>query len=194
MITQKFVNSSLANFYENFHFKSPDRVLLVMVFTLGLYLIHWVYSTTKDFERIDENNSPNSLSGIFVLFILPAFWGFFFFMYNLLFYEGGMFFTLFEKLGWIFIIILILEYLYRFCEFYAKITVTNEKVWYYSMFPGFLAFTFLVFEIYYGIPFFFFVLIVIPAMQAQLNSRYKEYNLRVVALHFNTHARRYNGL
>ncbi|MCA9497170.1 MAG: hypothetical protein KC589_09570 [Nanoarchaeota archaeon] len=184
MVFSKIKYTKYNRFYEGYNTKSPELILLLMVLTFGLYAIYWIYQTNMELERASEE-VPSSLVGIFIMMILPFSWGFFFFMFNFIFDDVSIFFALFETFGWIIIIFLILEYLYRFCLVYADIVMSDSRVWYYSFFPGFLALTLGVLGIIEAFAFFFFIFIVIPAMQAQLNTRYEQYELEELKVYFN---------
>lgn len=184
MVFSKIKYTKYNRFYEGYNTKSPEMILFLMVVTFGLYAIYWVYETNKEFERIYDE-VPNSLVGIFILLILPFAWFYFFFMFNIIFSDVSIFFGLFETFGWIIIILLILEYLYRFCLVYADITMSDARIWFYSFFPGFLALTLGVLGVIEAFSFFFFMFIVIPAMQAQINTRYEQYELEELKVYFN---------
>ena len=163
-------------FFENYEKKDSLLVLLYMVLSCGIYLFFWLYELNKEFTEA-YFEKPEANWGIMVLIIIPFLW----FMTNLIFkflIFGGvvpLFNKYLEGVGWVVIIILILKYLYEFCQVFEIITHSNAVIWYYFMFPGFISLVLTFFNFYYTLPLVFFTIICVPSMQEQLNTSYEIY-------------------
>jgi len=175
------------NFYEEYKEKSSFVVFILMIFTIGLYFIWWVYKLNSEFES-KNIESPDSKRGLVVLITFPFLLGFFFSFLEW-YFEPNAIIKSFQLSVSYFIIVLQLKFLYDFCVTFGNITKTNSLWWYYSMFFWFLAVVLLYFQSYYTMIFMFFPVTAIPAMQAFLNKRAETFKLRQAGDHFNYRVR-----
>ena len=170
-------NLKMMSFYKNFSEMSPALILGLTIITFGLYIINWIYSRNRDFEILDEN-APNSNRGAILMMIIPFIWFFIIqISKNLIFQTNNLLIKSIEILGWIIIFILILKYIYDFCESFGNITKTTGKMWFLLFFLGIIGIIGIIFKIYYLIGFLPLLIIVIPAMQSELNSSFRKFSI-----------------
>lgn len=166
-----------SNFYKNFRETNPALVLGLIFITIGFYIIHWLYVKNKDFEEIDQD-APDSTRGAIILMILPFMWFFIIFIFKKIFGHENLYLQISEIVGYGIIIFLILKYLFDFCISFGKITKTNGLFWYLSFFFPILGIVLSFFDFYYLLPLVFFLIIVVPAMQAELNSYIQKFQIK----------------
>lgn len=164
------------NFFKEFKETNPSLVLGLIVISLGLYIINWIFVRNKDFETLDED-APDSKRGAIIMMIIPFSW--FFIIYVLkyvIFKHPPLIIEIMEIVGWGIIIFLLLKYIFDFCHSFSKLTRTSHLFWFGFFLLGFIGIisTFL-FKFYYLSPLTFFLIITIPAMQAELNSVFKSH-------------------
>lgn len=192
-VNSDFFTRKVCTFYENFEVKSPLKVAVLIVITLGFYAIQMIYDLNKKFELCDDE-APSSNRCLFVMLFFPSFWAYVTFLHQFLFHTKSTTFLFILIIIWALLIFLMITYLYDFCTIFAKYTRSNEKFWYYSLFPTFLGFTLATIG-YYIWAFFFLVvsLSVLPTMQRELNRRYFEYRIYNQRNYFNAMGRKQVG-
>jgi len=139
-VNSDFFTRKVCTFYENFEVKSPLKVAVLIVITLGFYAIQMIYDLNKKFELCDDE-APSSNRCLFVMLFFPSFWAYVTFLHQFLFHTKSTTFLFILIIIWALLIFLMITYLYDFCTIFAKYTRSNEKFWYYSLFPTFLGFT-----------------------------------------------------
>lgn len=162
----KFNSKKLHEFFEDFDQKNPTYLLGLIIVSLGLYIITWIYSLNKDFEFIDEN-TPDSSRGIIVLVVLPFTW--FFIMSFVKFFNTSVIVQIIEISVYSILYILAMKYLYEFCITFIHITQTSIGFWYGLILFGSFGFFAPFFEAYYMLLLLIVLLLVVPFMQAELN-------------------------
>lgn len=160
-----------SEFYKNFKQINPFSILILIIFSLGFYIINWLYMRNKEFERLDDE-APSSKRGAAVI-LLTISWFIVSFYTNLFFLPYFTIFFVLDILVWSILLFLMIKYLHDFCRSYAKITKTTWQIWFFFLtisVSGLLLS--LVFKMFFLVPFAMFFLITIPAMQADINKRY----------------------
>lgn len=142
-------------YFKNYTQVNASLVLGLIVISLGLYMIPWIYIKNREFEGIDKD-APDSRRGFVVLVMVPFFWAYAVFVCKTLIMDN-LAVEIVEIVGWGFAIFLILKYLFDFCMAYARITRTNGFLWFLLFFIPFLT---------------------IPAMQAELNSKFNRMHMK----------------
>ncbi|MFW5705215.1 MAG: hypothetical protein ACOCXG_05230 [Nanoarchaeota archaeon] len=167
-----------SNFYKDFRETNPALVLGLIIISLGFYVIDWIFLRNKEFEEIDKH-APDSKRGAILLMIIPFMWFFIMIVLkHIIFSPKSPFLGIVEISGWLLIIFLILKYLYDFCISFGFITKTNGAIWFLFFLPivpaGIGALL--------GYPIFLILLflpaIVIPAMQAELNTTFNKITIK----------------
>jgi hypothetical protein len=146
---------------------NPALVLGLSIVTVGLFLPFWIYLKNREFEEISEENAPHSARAIILLFVLPLSWSF---ISALLPKVVGI-------TGFAIILVMVLKYLFDFCEFYSLLTKTNFFIYFTLFTTGALGLYLMLFNkafVIVSIAFFFAV----PLMQQELNMLYKTYTLK----------------
>lgn len=182
---------TLKSYYRNFKPSSPVIIQFLMIFTLGLYLINWVYTKNREFEDYSDE-APDSKRGAVLMLIFPFSWMLIIWIMNeLILPNSEDFMEVLNVAGWCFIMFMILQYLYEFCYLYGQITRTEGLIWYYTIFPGFLALILLPLGFWYTIPLLFFPVVSIPAMQAKLNYESERMVLQRESVEYYRHGRKF---
>lgn len=179
--------SCLQNFYEDIDKKSGIKLFFLLISSLGIYIIKWIYFTNLSFEKADKN-APQSSRGAAILFIMPSLWLLFTFFFRLLFEKLIQPFKIIDITVWGIITFLSLQYLYDFCLSYARITNTNGIIWYLLIYPGYYSVILLLFKFYYTIVLIIMPFVVIPIMQSIINKKASKYLLEDENNYFNQRA------
>lgn len=165
-------------FYDDFKIISPSLILGLIIITIGLYIINWIFITNKLLEKVDKE-SPDSNRGAIIMMFLPFSWYFITEIFqNVIFQEENLVIDVFTLAGWILIGFLILKYLLDFCISFQRVTGSNSIFWFMLYFIGLIGLISIPLGSFYFIPLVFFLIITIPAMQAELNSFFKKYIIR----------------
>lgn len=162
----KFNSRKLYEFFENFEQKNPTYLLGLIIVSLGLYIITWIYSLNKDFELIDEN-APDSTRGVIVLVALPFTW--FFIMSFIKFLSDSITIQIVEMVVYLLLYFLAMKYIFEFCLTFIHITQTSLGFWYGGILLGSFGFFALFFESYYMLLLLVLLVLIVPFMQAELN-------------------------
>lgn len=169
--------SVLEDFYSEFKVISPIKILFLMIFSFGFYIINWIYLTNLKFEKFDYENSPDPNRGLAIMFLLPFTWLLVMGVFKkVIFREYGQYVAMLEVIGWVIVVLLLLQYLYDFCICYGRFTITNGFFFYLFLVVG----LFPIFLIPFGLYLFLGILVLpfltIIVMQAKLNSEYDSYH------------------
>ena len=62
--------SKLNDFYKNYEEVNPAYVLGLIIISLGIYIITWIYNVNKNLENLDDD-APEALRGALLMVILP---------------------------------------------------------------------------------------------------------------------------
>ena len=162
----KFNSRKLYEFFEDYEQKNPTYLLGLIIVSLGLYIITWIYSLNKSFEFIDED-APDSTRGMIVLVALPFSW--FFIMSFIKFLNNSLTVQIIETSIYLLLYFLALKYLYEFCLTFSHLTQTSLGFWYGMMLLGSFGLFALFFKSYYMLLLLIILLLVVPFMQAELN-------------------------
>lgn len=171
--------TSQREFYETFEQKNPLVVMFLMVISLGLYMINWIYMMNKQLAQIDPQ-APDYNRGAFVIMIIPLTWYFITFILTKLFF-GGTLNTPVQLLFyfiWIIIFMLILKYLSDFANSFSKMAKTPPFIWFLFTSVGFMGLLGLAAGLTLLMPFIGFLLITIPAMQAEMNTYCRRFAIK----------------
>ena len=164
----------LIYFYNNYEEKSPIKVLLLMLVSLGFYTITWVYFTNRVFEKLDEN-APDSKRGVILLLFFPLFlFLIMFILKTIIFSETNNYLYAIEIIGWGCIIFLSLNYIYDFCVSFGMITKSRGVYWYFLLYVEYLGLVLAAFGFFYTTFLILLTIITIPFMQWYLNYKSKE--------------------
>ena len=176
---ERFRVTEEEDFYKSFKEVNPAIILGLILITLGLYIVNWIYSQNKELLKLDDN-SPELSRCATLLVILPVTWfTVFFLLKNTAFYNLYPEFLLFvEIFGWVIILVFILKYIYDFCECFSNVTKGNKFVWFSLISIGIIGIIGIFFKSYIFSPFGFFLLVSIPAMQEELNHIYHKADIK----------------
>lgn len=167
-----------SNFYKNFRETNPALLLGLIIITFGFFIINWIYSKNKEFTEIDEN-APDPNRGAIIMMVLPFIWFFIISVFkNILFKSYTYILKFIEITGWILVVLLIMNYLFDFCVSFANITKTNHYIWFSFFLLPAIGIICIFIKIYFMLFLVFFLFIGIPAMQAELNSYIKKFNMK----------------
>jgi len=166
------------DFYKDYKETNPTLVLGLIIISFGLYIINWIYLRNREFELINSN-APDSNRGAVILMILPFIWFFIYMLLKYLFFRDSyLILKIIELVGLGFITTLILKYLYDFCNTFGLITKTSGFGWFIFYLLGIIGIISIVFKFYYLSPLVFFLMIIIPAMQSELNSHFSRFAMK----------------
>ncbi len=146
---------------------NPALVLGLSIVTVGLFLPFWIYLKNREFETINEEEAPHSVRAIILLFILPLVWLFI----------SQILPKILDIVGFAIVLVLVLKYLFDFCEFYSQLTKTHFFIYFTLFTTGVLGLYLTLFNpsfIIISIAFF----LAVPLMQQELNMFYKTLTLR----------------
>lgn len=155
---------------------SPNLVLGLVVLTLGLYVIAWFYEKNKELLQFDEH-APQIERCITVLVVVPFIW---ILVSSIFKYFTGNESTIVSFIslgGYVFVAFLITKYYIDFIISFSNITKSPIIIWIITYFFGLVSIISIFMQVYYLIPFIFFFIISIPAMQAEMNQMYFHYFL-----------------
>lgn len=164
------------DFYLGFEEKSFLKLVFLMIFSLGFYFINWIYLMNVKFKKYDVPYSPNPNWGLKFMFLVPFVWLISLGVlknYILVGQKHILFWV--DVVGWIIIMIMMLEYLYRFCKCFANFTDTNAFIWYLFLWVGFFPLVLVPFSKWFFLPLLIFPLFTVPFMQLELNYNYRKY-------------------
>ena len=154
-------NPKHEQFSREFEQTNPALTLGLIFITLSIYAPMWIYSRNKEFEKIDKD-APHSLRGLSLMLLIPFGWLFTIFIIRKLIFDN-LATQILEIVVWGCILALIIKYLFEFCLSFGRITGTNGLYW-FLLLPLFI--------------------IIIPSMQAELNSHFNRLILRKQATGF----------
>lgn len=169
----ELTNTVKVIFYENFKYISAFKIFVFMIFSLGFYFINWIYLTNVNFKKSGVDIAPNPEYGLKFMFLVPFVWlmvtGVFKKIFTVIDYSV-LFWV--DVIGWMLIMIMMLEYMYRFCMCFGKFTNSNGLFWYLFLWVGFFPLALLPFGKYFFLPLLIFSLLTVPVMQMKLNHDY----------------------
>ena len=176
-MTKRHHVSENTQFYKSYKETGTSLVLGLIILTLGLYTINWIYMRNKEFESLDKH-APDSNRGAIILMVLPFAWFFITaVLEKLVFNPNSTIFSIIEILGWSLVIFLVIKYIFDFCISYGKITKTFGILWFILFLIGIIGVISIFLKIKCTIPLVFFLIIVIPAMQNELNAHFRKFNI-----------------
>lgn len=162
----------LPEYYKDFTETKPSLVMGLTIISFGFYIINWIYLRNKEFEILSEH-APESKRGAVLMMVLPLFWFFFIqILKNIFFSNENVVIGILEIVGFGIIFFLILKYIFDFCETFGQITKSPGIIWFIPFFLGVIGIIGIIFKFYYTLPLLFFLFIVTPAMQAELNKNF----------------------
>lgn len=177
-MVDKIPAQRLPEYFKDFHETKPSLVMGLTILSLGFYIINWIYLRNKDFEQLDDD-APLATRGAILLMVLPFSWFFILqILKNLIFSPNNLIIGIIEIVGFGIILFLILKYLFDFCNTFGKITKTTGLIWFIPFFVGLIGLIALVFNFIYLIPLLFFLFIVTPAMQGELNKTFHRIDMK----------------
>lgn len=171
----KHNSSSLNEFFKNYEEKNPAYVLGLMIISFGLYIFTWIYKINVDLEQLDED-SPESVRGAVLMAVLPFTW---FFITTLIKeFINSIIIRAIEIIVYVLIYFLVLKYLFEFCIAFSHVTRTRALIWFVPFAIGsFGFFGYYLQSIIVG-SFLMMFFLVIPAMQAELNTTYHKISIK----------------
>lgn len=177
----------LEYFYENFKIELPFIVLIKIIFSLGLYLIWWIYKMNQKLEEVDES-APETRRGLVILYLFPPMILIISLILEYLIKLPKSFVVIFDVLFWSLAIFLSLKYIYDFCTSFGKWTGSSGLAWYLFIYPGYFSIILYVLDFFYALPLLFFTIIAIPGMQAFLNIKERKFRELLEHERFNRRA------
>ncbi len=160
------------NFYEEFSQTNPYLISGLLIISLGLYMINWIYVKNKEFEKLDDL-APDALRGAIIMMILPLTWFFItIFLKLIIFSPENLVIQIIEIVGWGLLFLLIIKYLLDFCISFGRITQTNGFLWIFTFIIGVTGIIFTMYQKPFGLILILIMVLAIPAMQAELNLFY----------------------
>lgn len=169
----EIANSVKTKFYGKFKYISAFKVFIFMIFSFGFYFINWIYLTNLNLRRSGVDCAPNPEHGLRFMFLVPFTWlvvtGVFKKIYTVIDYSV-LFWV--DVVGWFIIMIMMLEYMYRFCMCFGRFTNSNGFFWYLFLWVGFFPLALIPFGKYFFLPLLLFSLFTVPVMQMKLNYDY----------------------
>lgn len=168
-------------FLSDFEETSPTVMLGLMVISLGLYSIIWIYITNKLLEDHDKH-APESSRGISVMVILPVIWFFLISLIQnkLLSSSIPLMFTILKVGVWGFIFFLIIKFLMDFVQSFTNITKSQPFIWNSLNIIGMIGLLGLILNKSYMYPFLIGIIFSVIGMQSELNSLLKSHNIKKV--------------
>ena len=166
------------DFFKEFRETSPALILGLIIVTLGLFIINWIFLRNREFDKLDKN-APNPNRGAVIMMILPFGWFFILqVLKELIFGYENLFIGIFEIVGYFLILFLLLKYLLEFCLTFGRITNTHGIFWFLLFLVGVIGLIGIIFEFYPVATLTIFLLLVIPVMQSELNSHFSRFTIR----------------
>ncbi len=160
--------------YKRYSETSLAVTLALIIITFGLYVINWLFLRNKEFELIDED-APDSKRGLALMVFLPFGWGLIMYVSKALIFTGEpIILGIMEIVIWGLIIFLLVNYIFDFCISYSKVSKSNPLIWFILFLLGFVGLISSGLEFYYLSPLFFFAIIAVVAMQAELGTINKQ--------------------
>jgi len=130
----------------------PFSVPLLMgliIITLGIYGFFWYILLNRKLEKYDED-APNLTRGVFILFLLPAFWVLITSLISI-FFNDNLFFSIIKYIGILLLFSITIKYgsdlLFSFSKVTSRGTGAEFGLFilgflgFYAVFSGFFSFT-----------------------------------------------------
>jgi hypothetical protein len=165
-------------YFRKFEETSPILLLGMVLLTGGLFVLNWIYAKNKEFEEFFED-SPDSNRGLVIMMVFPFSW--FFIMLGiklLLFDKLPLALGILEIVVWGILIFLIYKYIYDFCDVFGQVTHSSTLLWFFFFVLSGMGILSLALKFYYVSPLVFFLAVVLPSMQTELNTNFKSLILR----------------
>lgn len=168
-------------FLKDFEETSTTIIIGLMIISVGLYSIIWVYITNKSLQEHDKH-APESSRGLTVMAVLPLCWFFITSIIKLKILDTiPTLYTIFEMFIWGFIFFLIIKYFLDFVESFTEITKSQPFIWNALFTIGIIGIIGLILQQVYLYPFLIGILFVITGMQSELNSLLKGHTIKKVS-------------
>ncbi len=167
--------SKLNDFYKNYEEVNPAYVLGLIIISLGIYIITWIYNVNKNLENLDDD-APEALRGALLMVILPFLW-LFTTSFLELFIESIVLESI-KLIVYVLLYFLFLNYLFDFCVAFSHITRSKPLIWFFPLFLGSLGiFGYYLQSIWVSL-LLLILLLMIPAMQAELNKMFHKMTIK----------------
>jgi hypothetical protein len=177
-------------FFQEYKAQSPLLCLLLMLVSAGIYAFVWIFEINRYLEKLDED-APDSRRGAVILFFFPFFgWLFFLAIEYLIIGQASVILELFAMVYWLIFGFLSLRYTYDFCMSFANLTRSSGLLWYFFLYPGYVAMILIFFDFYYVIPLALFPFMIVPAMQVIMNKNAERFRAHLTAENFNNASRK----
>ena len=116
-------------FLKDFEETSTTVMIGLMVISVGLYSIIWIYITNKLLQEHDKH-APESSRGITVMAILPLVWFFITSFIKLKVLDTvPLLYTIFDIGIWGFIFFLVFKFYMDFSKSFTEITKSHDIIW-----------------------------------------------------------------
>lgn len=149
MIFKQYPLNKLEVFFlEDFEEQSFLKVLVLLIFSFGLYFLSWIYNINRKLELIDDD-APDSNRAFFILFLFPVGWSLIYLVLTRLIFSFNIYMFWSNIIMSGAIIYLSLNYLYQFSISFGKLTRTSGLMWYILLYTGYLGVIPIFFNIYY---------------------------------------------
>lgn len=167
-------------FLKDFEETSATTMIGLMIISVGLYSIIWIYITNKSLQDHDKH-APESSRGITVMAILPLAWFFITsFIQNKILDSIPLLYTIFDLIIWIFIFFLVIKFHMDFVNSFTQITKSHTIIWNSLFIIGMIGIIGLILKKPYMYPFLIGVIFSTIGMQTELNSLLKGHSIRKV--------------
>jgi len=173
-----------AKFLKDFEYLSPSIMLGLIIISVGLYSILWIYLTNKKLEEHDKH-APESSRGLTVLMILPIIWLFTtYFFKTIIFTQTPLIIEILEIVIWGLIFFLILKYLIDFSYAITEITQSHPFLWISFFIIGIIGIIGIMLDIKVLYAFIAGIFIATIGIQSELNSLHKSLSIRKVSSNY----------
>ena len=168
-------------FLKDFEETSTTIMIGLMVISVGLYSIIWIYITNKLLQEHDKH-APESSRGLTVMAVLPLSWFFITSIIKIKILNSiPLIYTIFELLVWSFIFFLIIKFYIDFVHSFTEITKSQPFIWNALFGIGIIGIIGVILQQTYMYPFLIGIIFAIIGMQTELNSLLKGHTIKKVS-------------
>jgi hypothetical protein len=167
-------------FLKDFEETSTTVMMGLMVISIGLYSIIWIYITNKLLQEHDRS-APESSRGITVMAVLPLSWFFITTIIKTKILDTiPIIYTIFEIGIWGFIFFLIIKFFIDFVHSFTEITKSQPLIWNSLFIIGIIGIVGVILNKPYMYPFLIGIIFSTIGMQSELNSLLKGETIKKV--------------
>jgi len=170
----------IEKFLKDFEAMNTSVILGLMILSVGLYALHWIFMLNKLLERHDKY-APDSNRGLSLLVILPFSWFFIMLFIKSLFTTSiPLIMTIFEWISWTLILYMVMKYLNELSHSFCDITNSTPIIWSSLFLFGLIGIVGVFTQTIYLYAFLLCIIFAIVGMQSELNSMLKSHTIRKI--------------